>query len=570
MSGDLPTNIVAGDVGHIGDHNALHELAWDDGTNQLLLPFKEFTEAQLTALVGIAPVGATASQSDGIRGKWVFTATDKRHLNERRIDVVLSFGADPTGVADSTTALNDAWTAAAAADAIVVLPPGTYLCTGQLTPKATTVGAGMGASIIRNGASRTHFLSFASGSTDVLFQDFQIDGNSVTTSNLIEFTNNCADITCLRVKFKDDATSTAANGYTVRTGVSGLLFHRCVFDGVQTSGTNQNDVTDVEISFCEVLNWADYGLRAFSSASAAPSNIRFLYNYIHDCQLDGNPRTPISLLGLSTSKLRELQVIGNRVVGSDTPYITAGTTNGATTDQIVLQHAEEVTVQGNISIDGGDGGISVTQSSGDVVVTGNITRNNDSFGIHVGTAGSASSRVVVGNNLCVDNGQNRNADTGVSSLVGIRVNTSSRVSIAGNVCADSQGTPTQQHGLTLLDTTDCVVGPNVLVGNAVSPVLESGTNTNLQYTPAVLKASATLDFGSIAAGTTAELTVTVTGAATTDDVTANPASSLEAGLVWSAVVTSANTVTIRVANVTTGAIDPASRSWRVRVFKAYA
>ena len=76
-------------------------------------------------------------------------------------------------------------------------------------------------------------------------------------------------------------------------------------------------------------------------------------------------------------------------------------------------------------------------------------------------------------------------------------------------------------------------------------------------------ATGTLDFSSIAANTTAELTITVTGAVVGDTCSATPNGAPEAGLVWSAYVSSANTVTVRLGNTTTSSIDPASRSWRV-------
>lgn len=78
--------------------------------------------------------------------------------------------------------------------------------------------------------------------------------------------------------------------------------------------------------------------------------------------------------------------------------------------------------------------------------------------------------------------------------------------------------------------------------------------------------SATLNFGSIAAGASADLTITVTGAATTDAVASAPQSALEAGLIWNAFVSAADTVTIRVSNITALPIDPASRLWAVRTF----
>lgn len=83
-------------------------------------------------------------------------------------------------------------------------------------------------------------------------------------------------------------------------------------------------------------------------------------------------------------------------------------------------------------------------------------------------------------------------------------------------------------------------------------------------------ASSVLNFGSIPANSSAELTVTVTGAAQGDICVANPNLNLVSGFVWSAYCVSANTVIVRVANVTTSAADPdggGGATWRVSVFK---
>lgn len=85
---------------------------------------------------------------------------------------------------------------------------------------------------------------------------------------------------------------------------------------------------------------------------------------------------------------------------------------------------------------------------------------------------------------------------------------------------------------------------------------------------APLRGSASLNFPSIAAGATAELTITVTGAATGDAVALAPPATLEAGVVGFGRVSSANTVTVRLANVTSGAVDPAAATWGVTVLKA--
>lgn len=82
----------------------------------------------------------------------------------------------------------------------------------------------------------------------------------------------------------------------------------------------------------------------------------------------------------------------------------------------------------------------------------------------------------------------------------------------------------------------------------------------------VLTGTATLDFGSIAAVTGLELTITVAGAAAGDAVALAPPATMTAGLVWSGRVSAANTVTVRVSNITAGALDPASATWGAAVF----
>lgn len=92
-------------------------------------------------------------------------------------------------------------------------------------------------------------------------------------------------------------------------------------------------------------------------------------------------------------------------------------------------------------------------------------------------------------------------------------------------------------------------------------------DTSGRIIPQVQRVTTTLDFPSIPPGGQAELTVTVTSAAVGDSVSlARPAGS-EAGLVSTARVTAANTVTVRVSNITAAAIDPAAASYGVTVYK---
>jgi hypothetical protein len=83
----------------------------------------------------------------------------------------------------------------------------------------------------------------------------------------------------------------------------------------------------------------------------------------------------------------------------------------------------------------------------------------------------------------------------------------------------------------------------------------------------VITATATLDFGSIAAQSSADLTITVTGAAAGEAVMMGLPATASAGVVFNAIVTSANTVTIRATNTPAAPIDPASATYRATVIQ---
>lgn len=100
-------------------------------------------------------------------------------------------------------------------------------------------------------------------------------------------------------------------------------------------------------------------------------------------------------------------------------------------------------------------------------------------------------------------------------------------------------------------------------------------NNNLEFTESsttyvlakTLKATATLDFGSPLHGASEDLTITVTGAATGDPVALAILNSVASGLlVYTAWVSSTNTVTVRVFNAsTTDSSDIPSASFTVAV-----
>lgn len=82
-----------------------------------------------------------------------------------------------------------------------------------------------------------------------------------------------------------------------------------------------------------------------------------------------------------------------------------------------------------------------------------------------------------------------------------------------------------------------------------------------------LLASATLNFPSIAAAASADLTIAVTGAEINDEVSVGLPAAPTAGIIFQAFVSAANVVTVRATNITAGAVDPASATYKVKVNK---
>jgi hypothetical protein len=99
--------------------------------------------------------------------------------------------------------------------------------------------------------------------------------------------------------------------------------------------------------------------------------------------------------------------------------------------------------------------------------------------------------------------------------------------------------------------------------------------TNLYFTPGTtrkvlmtgLTNTASLDFPNIPSRGTSELTMTVTGASLGSSCSCAPNTSIEGNLQWSCYVSAANTVTVRLTNVSTGAVNPVNKSWKVTVIQ---
>lgn len=81
--------------------------------------------------------------------------------------------------------------------------------------------------------------------------------------------------------------------------------------------------------------------------------------------------------------------------------------------------------------------------------------------------------------------------------------------------------------------------------------------------------SASLDFASINAAASEDLTITVPGAKTNDLVLLGLPAAPTAGIIFQAFVSAADTVTVRATNITGSAVNPSAQTISVAVAQFY-
>jgi hypothetical protein len=113
----------------------------------------------------------------------------------------------------------------------------------------------------------------------------------------------------------------------------------------------------------------------------------------------------------------------------------------------------------------------------------------------------------------------------------------------------------------------------VVQGTGISTVA-LGTNTSVgvdtAVVPTYLTAAATLDFPSTAnSSCSAELTITLAGAATGDSIAAGLPAALPAGLFGVMRVTAANSVGVKICNLSGGTVDPAAMVYRATILRSF-
>jgi hypothetical protein len=66
-----------------------------------------------------------------------------------------------------------------------------------------------------------------------------------------------------------------------------------------------------------------------------------------------------------------------------------------------------------------------------------------------------------------------------------------------------------------------------------------------------------------------EQTIALTGAATGDEVMAGAPADIDQGFLWSAYVSAANRVTIRLCKISAGTVTPVAHVWRATIVRSF-
>lgn len=311
---------------------------------------------------------------------------------------ILMFGADPTGAADSTTAM----TAAHATGSMVYYPAGTYKFSTFSFAAGGICGDGQGITILNSTDTTTADLITFTGTgstTPAYFRDFTIEGSgSKTTGAALRFN--------------------AASGVLTYPNITNVQFSS-IPTGVYTSNTAQ-----FVIDQCNFINYADKGVHIEDNAVSDEGD-----SSISNCVM--NTSVPNgSCHGIWHRSGGGLKVSNVKILGGNNGYVMGWIGGTGAADLSISNCSFESPITSGFGIflgrDSGTGGI------------GSVMISNSEMGFPTGIATDSSGFLTL---ISID-GNVLNVQGTTSSFFGIALNNVSNISIGQNVInAQNAGSP---------------------------------------------------------------------------------------------------------------------------------
>jgi len=368
---------------------------------------------------------------------------------------VINFGADPSGVSDSTAAINAADVAATAAGQILYFPPGIYSInqgTRLTMHGASWLGADRNQSILKSAAgvypAPTQMVT-CSGKSNLTISRLGFDMSLVTFP---------AATTCRHL---------------LMFNCTNWEVFDCAFTGIQTYniGIYPNGGDLWSIKDC-------YFIQAVPSANQSQAiNVQQNSGRHQICR---NICIGTGIFSNGANGLYAENLISGWQFGGG---IVLGPLAGCTSNRVI----------GNYCVGGlGNPDVNNTYSHGiecwspNTQIIGNYCANNMGAGITIG----GTNCVVVGNE-CLNNcqsGQSLGGIIGYGTLISAVAYSASNSVITNNQLSDNQGVPTQKYGYKeypniggAAPITGVLVANNVALGNTISPYGYGGGATGGSY-----------------------------------------------------------------------------------------
>ena len=532
------------------------------GKSLALMPAGLLTSPQAGLAAGALAPYALLDQGDGADGDAGNVKLLQGGVGESPAGIhdVRTYGALGDGATDDSVALQSAITAAGG-DGVIYLPPGTYVTGGLSIPVTMTfVGAGL---------DRTRLL--AKGGTDTLFTIG--DGtNSVRQLHLGAMTLDGGGIAARGVFLRDQV---------IRSTFRDLKVEGCTTVGIANEDRNySNSFERVYVTACGI--GASFSRRC---QDLKITNSQFFGNTTSQLDLGDGSRT-VSQVTIENTQLERISVpesdsVGLRVNGVNllilrSCYMESSLTAGSTS-MVVLPssfqsniYADNCYFNGNSSV---ENAITLPEDSSVV----NMVIERCLFTSYVQPVPISN---MAGENKRVWFLPTHNGRLGYGVFDpehDLDINGTGR--FTGNVAVEGRLTLGRTAGGVLNAQPEQSLTLNYQSGNAVV-VWDGAAGGGAEiarfdaavrgmrigggsYVRKLQRAAQGLDFGSISAGSSAEQSIAMPGAVVGDAVIVNPNDGIEAGLVWNAYVSAVDTVTVRLTNVTSRPIDPASRDWNV-------
>lgn len=380
----------------------------------------------------------------------------------------LDFGADPTGVQDSSTALQAALTAIPAEGGTVYVPAGTYKVTTQLTvsTKTAVIGDGIGVTIFNATSAMTasQAVFYGPSANYMRFENFSILGNT-------------------------DGTNGAGSGVHCKTGsgnqIRNIFISNTTQAGIRLEEQNNAWVDDCWLQSNGRTGYTDnHGIMVYSVAGSTVDN----YNIkITNNKINGAFRKGITDYA-PNADIYDVLIDGNTVESCGLGGIYVGTDNGnnirITNNYISdcyvgIQYGpgtNSVISNNNIKNTTGSFGIGFYDTT-NLVVANNTVDNSAITGIEAFvSAGTRCAQTTIANNIVYNS--NRTL-TGYGP--GISTQNTDNTVIVGNVVCDASGSIGATYGITdLSGNTNCQIAANTVLNTATSNYLIQSATGMLQ------------------------------------------------------------------------------------------